>query len=66
MTLQMAEHVIVYGEFLFRMGLLHKRLELLKCLPKDDVSIAKHYGTNTQELGLSYSHLIWMGIILVS
>jgi hypothetical protein len=55
MTLQLAEHVIVYGELLFRLGLLHKRLELLKCLPKDSPSIVKGNETTTEELGWPYS-----------
>ncbi|KAF8581466.1 hypothetical protein K439DRAFT_1636189 [Ramaria rubella] len=35
-TLRLADHIIAYSEFLFRWGLLSKRLELLKCLSKND------------------------------
>jgi hypothetical protein len=51
MGLRFTEHILAYSELLFRWDLLHKRSELLKCLPKDDtVSIMRDIA-NQQELG---------------
>ena len=55
MAPQLTEHVVVYSEFLFRLGLFHKRLELLKCIPKDNTSNIKRKETNVPELGQSSS-----------
>ena len=63
MTLQMTGHIIVYGELLFRLGLLHKRSELLKCLPKDSPFGAGQHETNTEEL--SEFVCFWMGLVQV-